>query len=72
MCEETKRTRPKLGGHTVNELVQIILRKDEVERRSNNTIKELQSQLEESEKKCYKLDLELKSLWRKYQECVNK
>ena len=59
MCEETKRTHPKLEEHTVDELIQIILRKDEVERRSNNTIKELNSKLEESEKTRCQIDTEL-------------
>ena len=67
MCEESKRTHPKLEEHTVDELIQIILRKDEVERRSNNTIKELQSKLEESEKTCNELDAELQTIKEKYE-----
>ena len=60
MCEETKRTHPKLEEHTVDELIQIILRKDDVEKRSNNTIKELNSKLEQSEKLRYEGRLKVK------------
>lgn len=45
MCKDTKRTRSKLAEHTVDELVQIILRKDEVDRNKNVMIKELRLEL---------------------------